>query len=1090
MADNKKIVLHVGCGPVSELTFHPHFNRDEWQEVRLDIDPRVKPDIVGSMTDMRMVPSNSVDAVWSSHNIEHLLPHHVPVALREFFRVLKPAGFALILVPDLQQAAEMVAEGKLDEIAYQSPGGPIAPHDMIFGWRNETVTGNEFYCHRTGYTAKTLYWHLVRAGFAEVLVQRDGRFGLWATAYKQRPEQPRALACVEGEIYVPSQSDQQMTTYSIWQEQHRPGPEHRAQCEMRIRTWPRAPRIHLAVIAIRQDERMLAATIGSLAQQIFMPLRVTIVTPFPPAATWQDGERLRWHVARGDLLEEANRVLSDLDADWVGIADAGDQFPAHAFFSLAEAALSRSDWRMIYSDEDRINDAGAHDLPHFKPDFNLALLRSYPYMGGLLLTGHALFRQLGGFDSSLPGVEEYDLALRALEQAGEGAFGHVADVLYHRLNDGGHCNIPVSELIERGRVALSSHLGRLGVAADVGHGVFPASFRVRYAVDPQVSASVLVFADTGLGHLQRCVESVLGQTAWHGYELVVLADAAAASDVRAYVDALGGLGEPRLRVVLAAGKLAWAEARNRLASEALGEFLVFVPAVCAVMQPDWLEELLGHAVQPGVAMTAPRLLGADGKVYQTGAILGLDNQPAGTPFRGEALEYPGYYGRALLAQNFSALPGGGMVVRHGLFAGAGGFDSLFSGNLAAADLSLRLAREGGRLEWTPFASLLYSGQGGDEVDDKASWGAFYTRWLPRMARDPAYNPNLSLRHCFAVETLACLSLDPYPWKPLPRILVNPADDTGSGEYRIAAPARLLNQTLQAQVITSRATLSPVEMARVAPDVIVMQRQIYEHQVDAIRRYQRYAGAFRIFELDDLITDMPVRSALRPFMPEDVGHWLREALAICDRFIVSTPGLAEAYAHLHPDIRVVHNYLDGTRWRGLKPLRGASRKPRVGWAGGNSHSGDLDVIVEVVKALADEVEWVFFGMCTDEIRPYIHEYHAGVELDPYSAKLASLNLDLALAPLEQHPFNECKSHLKLLEYGILGYPVIATDIRPYQGDYPVVRIQNRVEDWVGAIREHLADPVERARRGDALREYVLSRWMLEDHLEVWKSAWLP
>jgi GT2 family glycosyltransferase/glycosyltransferase involved in cell wall biosynthesis len=598
-----------------------------------------------------------------------------------------------------------------------------------------------------------------------------------------------------------------------------------------------------------------------------------------------------------------------------------------------------------------------------------------------------------------------------------------------------------------------------------------------------------VFADGDLAHLQRCVESVLGQTAWQNYELVVLADAAAMQEVRAYATALGGLGEPRIRVVVVEEALSWAGARNRLAAESLGEFLVFLHSACAIMQPDWLEELLGCASQPGVVAAAPRLLKPDGKVYQAGAILGLGNQPVGTPFSGEALEYPGYYGRALLAQNFSALPGSCLVIRHGVFMSSGGFDALFADDLAAADMTLRLTQGGGRLEWTPFVSLLHSGlaEGGN---DTANWGAFYTRWLQRMARDPAYNPNLSLRHCFAVETLACLSYDPYPWKPLPRVLVNPADDTGSGEYRIAAPARMLNQTFQAQVITSRATLSPSEMARVAPDVIVMQRQVYEHQVDAIRRYQRYGNAFRVFELDDLITDMPVRSALRPFMPEDVGCWLKEALSICDRFVVSTQGLAEAYRHLHGDIRVVPNYLEGARWKGLIPQRSAGRKPRVGWSGGNSHTGDLDVIAEVVKALANEVEWVFFGMCTDDIRPYLHEYHAGVELDPYPAKLASLNLDLALAPLEQHLFNECKSHLKLLEYGVLGYPVIATDIRPYQGDYPIVRVQNHVDEWISAIRESLADPEQNARRGDALREYVLSRWMLEDHLDMWKSAWLP
>ncbi|MEN6584465.1 MAG: glycosyltransferase, partial [Sulfuricella sp.] len=710
MVDNKKIVLHVGCGPVSELTFHPHFKRDEWREIRLDIDPDLNPDIVASLTDMRVVPSGSMDAVWSSHNVEHLFPHQVPTALREFLRVLKPGGFALITLPDLQAIAGLVVADKLDDVAYYSPGGPIAAHDMIYGWRAETQSGNDFMCHRTGFTAKTLYWALIAAGFAEVLVQRDGHYALWATAYKQRPAEPKALAGIDSEIYVPEQSEQLTTGYHIWQDQHRPTAEHKTLCEQRIRSWHHSPRIHLALLLAQPDDQFLAASIGSLARQYYMTARVTVVAPFAPSAEWRDNDRLCWHVAGDDLLLAANRVLSEFDADWVGVADGGDQFAPHAFFALAEAALSHPDWRLVYSDEDRINNVGARDLPHFKPDFNPALLRSYPYVGGLSLIDQKLFRQLGGFDGRFLGVEEYDLALRVLEQAGAAAFGHVADLLYHRLTDGGHCNLPVSALVEKGRAALAAHLERQGVGADVVHGVFPASYRVRYRVAPEVSASVLIVADSNLAHLQRCVESVLEQTAWPNYELVVLADAAAGEDVRVYVAALGGLGEPRIRAVLADEALAWSEARNRLAAASLGEFLVFLHSPCAVMQADWLEELLGRANQSGVAAVGPRLLKPDGKVHQAGAILGLDNRPVSSPFSDEALEYPGYYGRALVAQNFSALPEACLVIRHSVFAASGGFDAHFAGDLAAADLSLRLTQGVDRLEWTPFVSLLHSGQ--------------------------------------------------------------------------------------------------------------------------------------------------------------------------------------------------------------------------------------------------------------------------------------------------------------------------------------------------------------------------------------------
>ena len=107
-----------------------------WLELRLDIDEAVQPDILGSMTDMRAVKSESVDAVFSSHNIEHLYPHEVPQALAEFLRVLRPEGFAIITCPDLQSVAELIAKDKLAEEAYHSPAGPITPLDILYGHRS------------------------------------------------------------------------------------------------------------------------------------------------------------------------------------------------------------------------------------------------------------------------------------------------------------------------------------------------------------------------------------------------------------------------------------------------------------------------------------------------------------------------------------------------------------------------------------------------------------------------------------------------------------------------------------------------------------------------------------------------------------------------------------------------------------------------------------------------------------------------------------------------------------------------------------------------------------------------------------------
>lgn len=176
-------VLHVGCGPADPARLHERFRNDQWRELRLDIDPRVAPDVVASLTDMSAIESGSVDAVWSSHNLEHLRSHEVPLALAEFLRVLKPGGFALVTMPDLQQIAALVADDKLEETAYVSPAGPITPLDCLYGLRTAVAAGNDFMAHRTGFTATTLNKHLRAAGFDSVTISTSP-LALWAEAVK------------------------------------------------------------------------------------------------------------------------------------------------------------------------------------------------------------------------------------------------------------------------------------------------------------------------------------------------------------------------------------------------------------------------------------------------------------------------------------------------------------------------------------------------------------------------------------------------------------------------------------------------------------------------------------------------------------------------------------------------------------------------------------------------------------------------------------------------------------------------------------------------------------------------------------------
>jgi SAM-dependent methyltransferase len=176
-----RLVLNAGSGASRPGGLHACFDPTDWQEVRLDIDRGTRPDIVGSVIDMRETFKDAVfDAIWSSHNLEHLHAHEVPRALAEFRRVLKPDGFALITCPDLDAVMRFAMDQGLDAKAYDAPVGPITAHDMLFGHGASIADGNLFMAHKTGFTRDRLGTLCLAAGFSEIRVGRGTAFDLWA----------------------------------------------------------------------------------------------------------------------------------------------------------------------------------------------------------------------------------------------------------------------------------------------------------------------------------------------------------------------------------------------------------------------------------------------------------------------------------------------------------------------------------------------------------------------------------------------------------------------------------------------------------------------------------------------------------------------------------------------------------------------------------------------------------------------------------------------------------------------------------------------------------------------------------------------
>lgn len=165
-------LLHAGCGG----SVLPEFLSSRgYQEVRLDIDPDMKPDVVASLIDMGEI--GQFDAVYSSHVVEHLYPYQVRVALEEIYRVTSDTGFAMVIVPDLEGVSAT------DDVLFESAIGPLSGLDLFYGCRFD-LERSPFMAHHSGFVSKTLEAALRAAGFQDVTMKRLPEYNLMAVARK------------------------------------------------------------------------------------------------------------------------------------------------------------------------------------------------------------------------------------------------------------------------------------------------------------------------------------------------------------------------------------------------------------------------------------------------------------------------------------------------------------------------------------------------------------------------------------------------------------------------------------------------------------------------------------------------------------------------------------------------------------------------------------------------------------------------------------------------------------------------------------------------------------------------------------------
>lgn len=897
----------------------------------------------------------------------------------------------------------------------------------------------------------------------------------------------RAERLTQFGIHLPQTAE---SVIENWRAIRHPTPAQRQLCEQRMRTVGAPPRLCVVLWSVDGDTAAAERSIASLAIDGVMPEGLQVIVVACAAADLMSAALTvaQVQVIAGEaqaLAATLQTLASDPTIDWLLQTNAGDEFTPGGLLQLRLLLAEQPHLRAAFADGWYRNQDGTL-APMLRPDLNLDLLLGNPSM----LSSHWIFRtealrDTGGFDPAAGDAAELDLILRLIHAGGFDGIQHLSEPLLTCAPPRQDSHYP--------QIAILAHLQARGYSSATVEPLGNGLYRIDHGHEqqPTVALVVIVAHDTTLGALERCVVSVLEKTHYSNYRLV-LVDNGAAPELRQWMQQVETLAADRVQAFAFDPPLPHAAACNLAATQSSADYLLFLRPEVAALQPQWLDELLNHGLRPEVGVVGAKTVSGEGKLTHAGLVPGLLAN-GGHAFAGAAIDAPGYMNRLQVAQQYSAVADSCLLIDKALFVELDGFDhATFSDAGADVDLCLRARALGYLTVWTPHALLLHSNEPAPLAE--AVKDALFDRWLPVLAHDPAYNPSLRLDVVGGFRLGESeFSWKPLPWRPVPRVLAQPADPWGSGQYRVIQPLEALKSGGHVEGVLYATLLDPVEQARIDPDVVILQRRVSEDDLHSIQRMGRYTSALKIYELDDYLPNLPAKSAHREHMPRDVLRSLRKALGLVDRFVVSTPAMAEAFAGLHPDIRIAANRLPVNWWKQL-PLvrRDGGPRPRVGWAGGLGHTGDLEMIADVVSELAQEVDWVFFGMCPDRLRPYIAEFHPGVDIALYPRALAGLQLDLAVAPLEDNRFNACKSNLRLLEYGACAIPVVCSDVGPYQDPaLPVTRVRNRHREWVGAIREHLTDTAARHKAGDALKTVVHRDWMLEGAgLDEWRAAWLP
>lgn len=454
----------------------------------------------------------------------------------------------------------------------------------------------------------------------------------------------------------------------------------------------------------------------------------------------------------GHISAASNSALGLATGRYVGLLDHDDELRPHALLEVAEALQREPSLKVIYSDEDKIDEQGRRFDPYFKPDWNPDLLRSQNYLCHFSVLDTGLVREVGGFRLGYEGSQDHDLLLRCTERAGSGGVHHIPRVLYHWRAIAGSTALARDTkdyAADAGARAVADHLVRIGADARVeqlphGH------YRVHWGLGPKPPKVTLVIPTRDrVDLLRKCVESLLAKTDYPDFEIVVVDNQSQLPETFAYFAELER-GE-RTRVLRYDAPFNYSAINNWAVAQCDGDILGLLNNDVEVITGNWLREMASQALRPEIGAVGAMLYYPNETIQHAGVILGLGGI-ANHAYLGQPRGFAGHGGRAKVVQGMSAVTAACLVVRREAYNRVGGFDESLKVAFNDVDLCLRLREAGLQNLWTPFAEFYHhesASRGSEDTPEKTARfqsevELMEKRWGELLYWDPAYNPNLTL----------------------------------------------------------------------------------------------------------------------------------------------------------------------------------------------------------------------------------------------------------------------------------------------------------------------------------------------------------